>query len=135
MLKVIEKKLFPHAETIGKIVRYSLSAAASLLFVTLASMLFVEILDFKPITAYPIVLALAYVLKYILNLRYVFRKEAKTGYLLSFVFYVAFFWLFNNAVFYVLVELLRVPYVYAIFFNMAVFWVLRFTALNKLVFR
>lgn len=80
---------------IDKVFRYGLSAVANFAFVSLASVFFVEWVGLLPVYAYPIVLALAYILKYILNLKFVFKKAGNPQNLYRFIVYVIFFWLQN----------------------------------------
>ncbi len=95
--------------------------------------LLVEFLHIAPPVAYIIVLSVTYICMYIINLKFVFKKEHSRKSVISFLAFILVFWILNNILFNIFYRA-GIHYIYAACINIVAFSLLRFFTLKKIVF-
>jgi len=123
------------AEMSARIIRYAVTSLIIIGTLYLSTILFVEVLHWKPVFAYPLTLAFGYFLVYVSNLFVVFQKKHSWRYMRSFLIYLVIFWAFNYLFFYIFETVFNINYIMVMTLNLLIFWVLRFAAMNLFVFK
>lgn len=93
-----------------------------------------EKIGMVPNLSYLYMVSLAYGIQYILNTRYVFSVRFTKKSALMYLYFLIFFWLFNNIVYNFLIEFFKIQYLIAVGINIIFFGLLRFFLQKRYVF-
>lgn len=96
--------------------------------------LLTEKMGIVPNLSYLFILTLAYLFQYILNTKFVFSVKFTRKSAFMYVYFLIFFWVFNNIAYNFLIEFFKIQYLIAIGINIIFFGLLRFFIQKKYIF-
>lgn len=124
-----------HPTMLGQLIRYGLTTGVSYIFLFLGTYVLIDIYHFPGTLSYASILTVVYIGVFFSYLNFVFKKTITKNLVLRFIIFLCLFWILNNALFYILYDLVHIPYIVAIFTNLIVFGVLRFFIQRRFVFK
>ena len=118
----------------SQIIKYGMVTLINYLIIFSGTYILTDKMGIMPNLSYLFTVSLAYLLQYVLNTKYVFSVKFTRKSALMYVYFLIFFWLFNNIVYNFLIELFKVQYLIAIGINVIFFGLIRFFVQKRYVF-
>jgi putative flippase GtrA len=117
-----------------QLIKYGMVTLLNYLIVFSGTYVLTEKIGMVPNLSYLYMVSLAYGIQYILNTRYVFSVRFTKKSALMYLYFLIFFWLFNNIVYNFLIEFFKIQYLIAVGINIIFFGLLRFFLQKRYVF-
>jgi len=117
-----------------QIVKYGMVTGLNYLIIFFGTYILTDKIGIVPNISYFFTVSLAYMVQFVLNTKYVFSVKFTRKSALSYVYFLVFFWLFNNIVYNFLIELFKVQYIIAIGINVIFFGFIRFFIQKRYIF-
>ena len=117
-----------------QLIKYGMVTLFNYLIVFSGTYVLTEKIGMVPNLSYLYMVSLAYGIQYVLNTRYVFSVRFTKKSALMYLYFLIFFWLFNNIVYNFLIEFFKIQYLIAVGINIIFFGLLRFFLQKRYVF-
>lgn len=117
-----------------QMVKYGMVTLLNYLLILSGTYLLTEKMGIVPNLSYLFILTLAYLFQYILNTKFVFSVKFTRKSAFMYVYFLIFFWVFNNIAYNFLIEFFKIQYLIAIGINIIFFGLLRFFIQKKYIF-
>ena len=115
-------------------IKYGMVTLLNYLIVFLGTYILTEKIGIVPNLSYLYIVSFVYVIQYVLNTKYVFSVTFTRKSALMYLYFLIFFWLFNNIVYNFLIEFFKIQYLIAVGINIIFFGLLRFFLQKRYVF-
>ena len=115
-------------------IKYGMVTLLNYLIVFLGTYILTEKIGMVPNLSYLCMVSFAYMIQYVLNTKYVFSVTFTRKSALMYLYFLIFFWLFNNIVYNFLIEFFKIQYLIAVGINIIFFGLLRFFLQKRYVF-
>lgn len=133
---ILEKlKRFTKRKTTKQFFKYGYTGVLSYIFVFAGLAFLVEFMSLSSTLSFAIIYAINYIVMYFVHLKYNFSEKYSHGTVLRFTIHIIFFYMVNNAVFYLLDQVIGLHYLISLILNIGLLFFLRFLSMKLFVFR
>lgn len=119
---------------ITQIMKYGMVTLLNYFIIFCGTYFLTDKIGITPNLSYLVTISIAYVIQYLLNIKYVFSVNFTRESALKYLSLLILFWLFNNMVYNFLIEFFEVKYLIAIGINIVFFGLIRFFVQKRYVF-